>query len=356
MDHKNNDINIIHEDEISLGEFLSSTKLIIKGLLQHWKELLLCIIIGISLAFIYAKRHVPQYEAQLSFILSDDGGQISSVSGIFSQLGLPVSTGRYNIDKLIQISKSRVIVQKALFDKLDLDGKTDFLANHLLDLYELRSKWENKTPDISGFSFVHNAFDDFSDVENFMLKKLFLLVVGSEDNAGSGLLSADYGRDHYVMTFAVKTRSEKMSISLAKSLYKEVSRFYTDISKEKKLNTFLILESKRDSIRTSLSEVEYALAKLEDQSLGEFTSQSAMKESEYRTKSLILRSALIESEKNVGLAEFSLESSTPLIQLIDSPIPPLQASYVSIVRILIFGICGGFLLFLFVEFIRYLVE
>jgi uncharacterized protein involved in exopolysaccharide biosynthesis len=58
-----------------------------------------------------------------------------------------------------------------------------------------------------------------------------------------------------------------------------------------------------------------------------------------------LKTALAKAEENLAIAHFALESNTPLIQLIDDPILPIESIKKSWLRLLSVGFIAGLFLF-----------
>ena len=158
------------QSEISLLDILIAFKW---WLALFWKYRLLILVAWVSsLAAIFSWRHVqrPQYSGTLTMILSDDSpSSLGSMSGLLTQFGLPIQGNKYNIDKLIEIAKSRAIIQQTLFDTLEINGQPQWLINAFVTLYDLDHKWAKKDPEFENFEFSHRDFDNFSINENFAL-------------------------------------------------------------------------------------------------------------------------------------------------------------------------------------------
>ena len=80
----------------------------------------------------------PVYKAELSFALQDDkssGGGFSSALGLASQFGIDLGGGRaggeFSGNNLLELMKSRSMVEKTLLTTVNVKGKTETLA----DLY-----------------------------------------------------------------------------------------------------------------------------------------------------------------------------------------------------------------------------
>jgi hypothetical protein len=331
------------EDEISLEDFIRSVKGYAHLLLSHWKIFLFAILLSCAGLWFWSQNKAPTYKATLTLMLSDDSGQsITGISSILGQFGLPVSSGKYNIDKLIEIARSRYILEQVLQSDCTVEGETKSIADHLISLYNIDETWES----YSEKSFSGNFKETAGNAEyNFLVKQLHKLVNGPEQ--GGGILNMDYGRDHYIMTFDFESLSEELSINYLINHFEFLKDFYTNKAVERQRQSYDIIKDKRDSIYVSLNSVENEIAVLQDLNQSSFRNTNSARLSKLSTESLILKTGYAEAEKNLAIAELALQNNTPLIQLIDQPISPLQANALGLYRVIIYGLLLG----LFISFV-----
>ena len=96
------------------------------------------------------------------------------IAAIAGKLGLDgLGGGNTNLDKITGLSKSRRILQSALFRREVIEGKDDFFANHLIRERGLPKAWENDTTGLKGFEFKSNNFESFNRAENSALLALY---------------------------------------------------------------------------------------------------------------------------------------------------------------------------------------
>ena len=326
-------------DDLSLREILKGAKQAFLYIVSHWMLLLLTSILCVGGLYWWYQSKPITYTAKLTFMLNDDsGGQLSGMNGILGQLGLPIPSGKYNIDKLLEISLSRSRIQEALFQKIELEGTTDFISNHLIELYDLDERWVLKRNSMAGFNFSSSAVENFNPDENYALKNIYALVAGSADDRSNALLQVGYGREAYIMDFSMTSLSEGLSIEFVKRLFDEVSEFYISKAVEKPMKIYKSMAAKRDSLEKEWINVETSIANKKDSNFGSFGSQTLMEINRLTSQALILKTGLAQAEQNLVVAELSLSNNTPLIQKIDDPLPPLSPNKVSIVRILFLGL------------------
>ncbi len=120
----------------------------------------------------------PTYQAELTLMLSDDGGQsITGISSIIGRFGLPVSSGKYNIYKLLEIARSMHILEQVLQHTYWIDGKEYNIAEELIRLHDIDKSWlENLGTAYEG----HFSQDLDLNQYNYGVKQLQSLINGQE--------------------------------------------------------------------------------------------------------------------------------------------------------------------------------
>lgn len=338
------------EDEITLKE-------IIEKILEFWYEIwskkwwIILFTIPFIVYFGYkAKNTQITYSASLTYTLNDGSGSGGALSGILGSFGLGKG-GKVNLDKIIELSKSRNIQQKVLFQKVELDtfpGKPDFIANHIIVLYKLDELWTNKTKDWTGFRFKHGNISEFSKEELFAFKMLFGKIVGGK-NVKNNIFSNGFNEDTGILTISSVLPDEQLSIEFCNLVYKELKAYYLLNSTKGNVSTFEFAEAKSDSIFRTMQSKEFQLAKFNDSHRnltdpGLLTQKKIME-----TELLKLKTMYAEVTKNRELADFTLSAGTPDISIIDEPIPPLDPNAPSLLIELIKGaLMGGLLALSFV--------
>ena len=88
--------------------------------LNHWQWFALAILLCVSIAFIYLRYSMPQFQASTTILVKDEkkGGMLSELSA-FADLGLG-SGLKSNVDNEIEILKSRTLVERTV-QKLGLN-------------------------------------------------------------------------------------------------------------------------------------------------------------------------------------------------------------------------------------------
>ena len=145
MEDKNTDIK---SDEATLKELILTVKEYGLEVIRGWKTVVLfALILAIYMSY-KAYNTAIYYSASYSFMLEEEQG--SDFGGLSSILG-GGSGGEYNLDKIKVLINSRNIIQRVLFKKEECNGKTDFLANHIIYDFNLHEGWDEST---NGFKRV----------------------------------------------------------------------------------------------------------------------------------------------------------------------------------------------------------
>jgi hypothetical protein len=338
MDEKNNQF----DDEISLRDLILKLKSFALEVIRHWRIPAVCILLVCAFQVYSYLTFEPIYPAKITFSVDEDeGGSSPGLTGILGQFGLgSVRPSRYNLDKILALSKSRRVIENTLFSKLAIDGKEDFLANHMLREYDLATT-STKEGETKEFLFTHDSLALFNRTENEMLMMLYNFIIGPPDNPKKALVSADYNEDTNIMSLNVSTTSEALSLALARRMFESLSNYYVNKAIEKQLKTYKVVSTKKDSVLAVLKSTEYQLANFKDSHRGLLMRTDQINELRLQREITALSAMYAEVLKNTEVADFSLKNKMPFIQVIDSPLSPIPPTQISLLRKLIIGIVIG---------------
>lgn len=339
LPEKNN--SEVEEQEMTLRDLLFKIRDFYLELRQNWKIVLLCVALSLAGFLVNAFLTPPKFPAQLTFMVREDSKSgLGSVAGILGQFGFGGgNSSEYNLDKIIELAKSRHILQAALFDSATLDGKRDYLANHVIEIYNFREKWRKDTL-LRDFRFIHSDVERFDRRENKALKSLHQYMVGEK----TAFVAAGYSKQTSILNITVYARHEALSIALVEALYGHLSRFYIEQSTAQSRQTVRNLELRRDSIRALLTASERSLARTEDRTLGLLLKEDKVPQKRLGTDVQILNLMYAEAIKNLETASFLLKNATPVFMEIDRPLAPIKPVRASKKMALALGLGLGFLL------------
>ncbi len=327
-------------DEISLKELILLIQRYIKEILKYWWLVLIFVGLFVGLMIYKHSLHVARYSNSLTFMLNEESSSpIGAFAGLLGSVGLG-GGGSSNLTKMLKLIKSRSIMKKVLMKKVVIDGKDDYFANHFIRIEEDLELYTDEEETIL-FQFTKDTFDRFDIMENYGLLSVYSYIIGSEDKEGIFDVSADEMSGIFYME--IVTMDDELTNEFLIALFNELDVYYVEKTIEKNQKTYDIIKGKADSLSSAIAGKEYALAQEMDQGKNLILKTSKLTKMRLEKDINILLAQFGEVVKNKELAEFSLLSLTPVIQLVDGPVYPVKGSDPSIVRaIIIGGVLGGF--------------
>ena len=124
-----NEKRFIDEDELSLKDLILKIREYFLEVLRNWK-LVIAIAIPICAFFIYGAVSSPvTFNAKLTFMVNEEEG--NSIGGLSSVLGniLPAGGGGSNLARILELSKSRNIMEQVILDTVTINRKEDKVGN-----------------------------------------------------------------------------------------------------------------------------------------------------------------------------------------------------------------------------------
>jgi hypothetical protein len=333
-----------NNDEISLKELIEKGKEWYNYLLSQWKIIFLAGIIGAGLGLTYSFIKKPVYTATLSFALEDEkSGGLGGALGLASSFGINLGGGGGSIftgSNLTELFKSRSMVEKTLLSAVTVDGKTMSLAEMYIQNKEWRKAWEGK-PEFAKLQFLANANrEKFTRVQDSIMGVMYANL------SQSALSVAQKDKKISIVSIDVASENELFAKYFCEALAKEVSDFYIDTKSKKSRENMLILERQTDSIRRELNSAITGVAVANDNTfnlnpaLNVRRTPSARRQVDVQANTAILT----ELVKQTELAKVTLRKETPLIQVIDRPILPLEKEkFGKLKGIILGGFLFGFL-------------
>jgi uncharacterized protein involved in exopolysaccharide biosynthesis len=356
MDKINPEQALNNSEEISLKELILKIQEWWRYLLSKWVIIVIAVIIGGAIGLTYAYLKKPIYKAELSFALQDEksgSGGLSSALGLASQFGIDLgggsAGGEFSGDNLLELMKSRSMVEKALLTTVSINGKPETLAELYINFNELREAWGGK-PDMQNVRFLPGA-----DRSKFTLKQDSILGVFHSTLVKNNLTVDKIDKKLSIISLSVNSTNELFSKNFTEVLARVVSDFYIQTKTQKAAKNVAILQKQTDSVRRELNSALSGVAFLIDASPNANPSKQTLRVPSQRRQVDVAANQAIFAElvKNLELAKMSLLQETPLIQVIDRPILPLEKEKVGKLKgILIGGFLCGFLMIIYLSIMR----
>jgi hypothetical protein len=331
----------IDNDEISLKELVLKIKELMSFLKSKYKIIFLVSFIGAIIGFTIAILDKPLYKATLTFTMEEDkgggGGGLSGAMGLASSLGIDLggsAGGAFSATNIIELMKSRLIIEKALLNPIVVNNKTISFAEFYIEINQLRNDWDKK-PELKGIVFPYNLDRQrFTLQQDSLLQKIFKAV---SDPKALSILQKD--KKITIITLEVKSANEYFSKKFCENVAAEVSKFYIETKSKKARINVDALQKQADSVRRELNNAINGVAAEVDNiynlnpTLNTKTTLSKIKQIDVQANTAILTQLVSQLE----IGKIGLRKETPLIQLIDRPILPLEKDKLSKLKSLILG-------------------
>jgi hypothetical protein len=347
MDNMPNENN-----EILLKDLVKLAKEWSKYLLSQWKIILLAGIIGGLVGLMYSSKKKPIYTATLSFVLEDEksGGGLNGALGLAGSLGIDLGNSGgsvFSASNLIELFKSRTMVEKTLLTPVKVNGKMISLAEMYIQINKWRDNWNNSTK-FKKVEFLPNANrKHFTRVHDSILGVIYTSLVNNS------LSVAQKNKKTSIISIDVVSGDELFSLYFCEALVGQVGQFYVDTKSKKARINMETLDRQTDSIRIELNSAINGVAIANDNTfmlnpaLNVRRTPSTRKQVDVQANTAILTELVKQSE----VAKVTLRKETPLIQVIDRPILPLPKERFGKTKgVLIGGFVAAFIIFFFLIF------
>ena len=348
-----NNTSQIDNDEISLKELVLKIKEWYQFLLTKWKLIVLAGIIGGLIGFTYAYRQPATYKAVLTFALEEEksGGGMNGLGGLASQFGFDIGGsggGAFAGSNLIELMKSRLLVEKTLLNPIEVEGKTISIAEFYIQINKMREAWD-ENPAFKNIQFLPNADRAlFTLQQDSILKGIFSAVTSP-----TSLTIGQKDKKVSITSIEVVSSNEKFSKIFCENLAKETSEYYVEIKSKKARLNVEILQKQTDSIRAELNSAITGVASAADNvfnlnmAMNVKRSPGVRRQVDVQANTAMLTSLVT----NLEMSKMALRKETPLIQVIDKPIFPLEKEKVGKLKSLVLGgFLAGFLTVLYLVF------
>ena len=343
-------------DEISLKELVLKIKEWVAYLKTKFLLIVLMGLIGGILGYTYAYFQKPTYKAVLTFALEEDkggGGGLGGALGLASSFGIDVGGsggGAFTGSNLMELMKSRLLVEKTLLNPVVVGNETITIAEYYIRNNKLREKWLEK-PELKNIQFLPNADrSKFTLQQDSVLQSLFKALT---DPKALGILQKD--KKVSITSIEVTNENEAFAKTFCENLAKETSEFYIETKSKKSRLNVEILQKQADSIRGELNGAITGVAAEMDNvynlnpAFNVRSTPSKRRQVDVQANTAILTQLVAQLE----LSKVTLRKETPLIQVIDKPILPLEKEKLGKLKSLILGgFLAGFLTVLYLVFGR----
>lgn len=325
--------------EISIADLFRKFKSLLSYLKSKWLLIAAFTLLGAVAGITYALLKKPTFTATCTFVLEDSGhGGPSQYSGLASLIGISLpngSSGIFQGDNILELYRSRAMIEKALLSTGNFDGKEQLLIDRFIDKNDLRSE-EKDDHKIGKVNFAGDPKNFNRQQDSIIIRLVDLinrkvLIVSRPDKRLS------------IISVEVVSNDELFSKYFDDRIVKTVNDFYVQTKTKNSLRNVQTLQHQADSLRTRLNASLYGVASAIESDPNANPQLATLRVPSQKRQVDVQASTAIYSEiiKNLELAKVSLREEVPLIQVIDTPVFPLRVNTVNMLKT---ALLGGILL------------
>ena len=340
-------------ESFSLLNLINSIKDWFTYLLSNLKGIVIITSILLSLVLLFNFIKSPVHYARTSFVLDSESSSnsIGDIASLASLAGINASSfidasSLFQIDNIQELYRSNSMIKQTLLTDSDFENERSLLIDRLASNEKIDKKWDKLNVDFSTYNSKSNNLRVHDSILNEVvkiIKEKYLLV----DKPSRKTTILEIGFDHKDELFAKSFNENLVSI---------VNDFYFKTKTQKTGENLKILERQADSVKKVLDKSILFLAE-KDQSIPNPNPLTKVSLVPYQK-------ALVDVQANgaiyqqivtqLELAKVTHRNNTPLIQIIDKPVLPLENSRLKLFECFVYGIFGGlFFSVLYYSFLRF---
>lgn len=332
----------------ALSDVMNAIQGYFSFLLNQKKWIGILMLSSALLAIIYGFLQSPKYEATTTFVLEEKSASGGGLAGLASQFGFDMNSltgagaGLFSGDNILDIVKSRVIVEKVLLTKLDSTLQSPTLADLYLDFTGLGKKLIKKGTAVD-FTNVKKGTAVDSPLQDSVLFVIY-------DKITKNNITVDrVNKKGSIFKITTIADNAIFSKTMTDRLLFETTKYYVNIKTNSASENVQRLQRRADSLSAILNTKSYNAAAYQilDPNIA-YKSMSVPGELSQRDKTIVY-SIYAEVIKNLEMGRMSLVSQTPIIQLLDQPKYPLIDQRKSILFLMAIGALIGLFIGLMVS-------
>lgn len=313
-------------------------------------------IVGAGVGIAIYSLQKPRYEASCVFILEEKQSSLGGLGGVASQFGIDIGGmlgggSIFSGDNILEILKSRKIIQQVLLSKIDSSGKND---DRLIDLYldfsEMKEHWKKKK-NLSDIHFAGVVPDKpLTLLQDSVLQLVYKQVLKKH-------LSVDrVTKKGSIINVTLSSSNQVFSKLMSERVVNSAREMYIGFKTNNANINVRNLENKADSLLRLLNKKTYDVAGsiVVDANPGLKTT-AVPTELNSRDK-VVLQTLYGEVVKNLEISRIALNQQTPIIETLDNPTYPLEDKRMKPVLLLVIGFISTIIVAMLFYSIKYFVR
>lgn len=327
-------------NDTSFQDVIKNLKNWTNYLKRNWYWILLFAVIGGALGYVYSKSKKGLYTAESTFVLDEEnnGKSGNGLAALGVNLGGKSSGFFEATDNIIWLYSTRLMIQKTLLSSVDTAGKKVLLINWFLSESGLKKEYQ-KNPSLSKVKFEPGVTDStLSREQNSIINRCVYLI------REKYLKAEVVAKTENVISVKFKSKDELFSSLFTNELVKNVNNYYIQTKSKKAAQEVALLEKKAAEYKGQVSSEMYEVASGVDDAPYPNPNRTVLRVEPERKRVDAKISGEIYGQlvQQLELSRTNLQRQTPLIQIIEQPVLPLNYD-ISDPRITIpvgFLVCG----------------
>lgn len=314
-----------------------------RKLVRMYRIFLIVGFLGGCAGFVYAWLQKDIFKSKLTFSLSEGGSSLSSLAGLASEMGINIGGADESIfsgDNIIDIMKSRRIVESVLLSEESFSGKKMTMIDRYMDVSGMRN--DKKI-------FETTRFPAGTEREKLTYTQDSVLWLVYSDLIKNSISCSRPDRRMNIYEINVISQDEKWSKVFTDRMLEQTTGFYTDIRTKKAKNTLSILEERLSYMKGNFDRSLESSAFSQDANLNPAFAETQLPVIKNQSDLQVYMGAYTELFKNLEIARFQYLNEIPVIQIIDTAHYPMEnIRKGKLVTAVLFSILSCFILILIV--------
>ena len=335
-----------NQTDFSLTNIINSVKDLFNYLYINIKGIVILTLSIFVIILLYNYLKSPTHFSKTTFVLDSDSSSnsIGDIASIASLAGINASSfieasSLFQIDNIQELYKSNSMLRETLLSNYNFKNSKDMLINKFSKKEKIDKRWEKLGVDFFNFKSKNlnsRLHDSILSEAIEIIKEKYLYV----DKPSRKTTIIEVGFNH---------KDELLAKSFNENLVSIVNNFYHKTKTLKSEENLTILQRQADSVKKVLDKSILFLAEID---------QSVPNPNVLTKVSLVpYQKALIDVQANgaiyqeilkqLEMAKVTHRNKSPLIQIIDKPILPLENSRLKFINCIYYGLFGGFFISIF---------
>jgi hypothetical protein len=343
-----------NSNDLNLQDILLLIREYFREIKKRWYFLIPFIgAVGAYYAYQHHKEGI-KYPASITFMVNEEEGvdPTGGIGALLKSFGGKSNKDGSALEKVLQLFRARSIIESAMFKKVTINSKEDYIANHIINIYTLdklyneysSGKWLDPIRHIKSHSFKSTNIESYTNEEKMLLTVLYEAIAGYPSQGIQSMILPTLDDKSNIMSFGVTTDSQELTVGLLDAIYAQLSEFYVKQTVEKQQKIFELVGLKKDSLANELASADASLAKFEDSNRSLVWVSGELVKVKLQRKARIAEVMYAEVVKQHEMADFALRRKIPFVNVIDRPRLPLRPVKMSIGRsVMITTVFGTFL-------------